>query len=98
MAYLNNLIKACLIAIIRFYRFAISLLLGPCCRFEPSCSAYAIEAIKIHGSLKGCVLALRRLLRCHPWHPGGFDPVPVGKVTGKKACPSHHHKMHRNYS
>ncbi len=68
--------QACLISLIRCYRFAISLLLGHCCRFEPSCSAYAIEAIKSRGCLKGCYLAVRRVLRCHPWHPGGCDPVP----------------------
>lgn len=61
---------------IRGYRFAFSLLLGHCCRFEPSCSCYAIEAIEIYGCLKGCHLAFWRLLRCHPWHPGGIDPVP----------------------
>ena len=69
-------IKDCLIAIIRGYRFAISTLLGQCCRFQPSCSAYAMQAIETHGSLKGCGLALRRVLRCHPWHLGGIDPVP----------------------
>ena len=77
MAYLTDFIKTCLIASIRFYRFAISLLLGHCCRFEPSCSAYAIDAIKQYGCLKGGYLAVRRLLRCHPWHPGGVDPVPI---------------------
>jgi len=73
---LQKTITYCLIALIRLYRFAFSALLGPCCRFEPTCSAYAIEAIKIHGSIKGCYYALRRVLRCHPWHPGGIDPVP----------------------
>lgn len=76
MATISKVIQACLIGIIRVYRFAISLLLGHCCRFEPSCSTYAMEAIKMHGCLKGCYLSLRRLLRCHPWHPGGIDPVP----------------------
>jgi len=76
MAKISNTITVCLIAIIRLYRFAISRLWGNCCRFEPSCSAYAMEAIKIHGCPKGSFLALRRILRCHPWHPGGIDPVP----------------------
>lgn len=76
MANVKNPIKAALIAVIRVYRFAISSLLGHCCRFEPSCSAYAIEAINLYGCIKGCYLALRRVLRCHPWHQGGFDPVP----------------------
>lgn len=76
MATISKFIQTCLIACIRVYRIAISALLGPCCRFEPSCSTYAMDAIKIYGCLKGCRLTLRRLLRCHPWHPGGFDPIP----------------------
>lgn len=68
--------QACLLSVIRVYRFAISCLLGHCCRFEPSCSAYALEAVKAHGSVRGSRLALWRVLRCHPWHPGGIDPVP----------------------
>ena len=65
-----------LIALVRFYRFAVSPLLGQNCRFEPSCSEYAVEALQRHGALKGFWLALRRVGRCHPWHPGGYDPVP----------------------
>ncbi|MCS7000657.1 MAG: membrane protein insertion efficiency factor YidD [Bacteroidota bacterium] len=64
------------IAFIRAYQRWLSPLLGSHCRFYPTCSQYALEAIERHGSLKGWWLALRRLLRCHPWHPGGFDPVP----------------------
>jgi putative membrane protein insertion efficiency factor len=73
---ISKFLQTCLIAMIRCYRFAISALLGPCCRFEPSCSTYAMEALKAHGCLKGSRLAVRRVLRCHPWHPGGMDPVP----------------------
>jgi uncharacterized protein len=58
------------------YRLAISPLLGPRCRFHPSCSSYALEALERHGAVRGLWLALRRVLRCHPWHPGGYDPVP----------------------
>ncbi|WP_414635710.1 membrane protein insertion efficiency factor YidD [Actinophytocola sp.] len=61
---------------VRFYRTWISPVLPPSCRFEPSCSAYAVEALTVHGALRGCLLTLRRLLRCGPWHPGGWDPVP----------------------
>jgi hypothetical protein len=65
------------VAPIRFYRRVLSPLKGaPSCRFHPTCSAYAIEAIEVHGVLAGGVLALRRVLKCHPLHPGGFDPVP----------------------
>ncbi|MHB1946717.1 MAG: membrane protein insertion efficiency factor YidD [Gammaproteobacteria bacterium] len=62
--------------IIRGYQFLLSPLLGNRCRFYPSCSCYAHDAIQLHGSLRGCYLALKRILRCHPWHPGGIDPVP----------------------
>ncbi|MDA8140119.1 MAG: membrane protein insertion efficiency factor YidD [Desulfobacteraceae bacterium] len=62
--------------VIRAYQLIISPLIGPACRFVPSCSHYAIEAIERYGVLKGGCMALRRLLRCHPWGSGGFDPVP----------------------
>ena len=65
-----------LILLISGYRYLISPLLGPCCRFEPSCSVYAQEAIKRFGAIHGGWLTTRRILRCHPLHPGGFDPVP----------------------
>ena len=69
-------LTAILIGFIRIYRKLISPMLAPSCRFEPSCSAYAAEALAQHGALKGTVLALRRLGKCHPFHEGGFDPVP----------------------
>jgi putative membrane protein insertion efficiency factor len=65
-----------IVALIKWYRFMISLLLGHCCRFEPTCSQYAIEAFQKKGCLVGCRLMIKRLLRCHPWHPGGLDEVP----------------------
>jgi putative membrane protein insertion efficiency factor len=64
------------LALIRCYQYAISPLLGPSCRFSPSCSDYAILAIEKHGAIKGTYFGLKRLFRCHPWSPGGFDPVP----------------------
>ncbi len=65
-----------LMLLIRLYRYLISPLLPNSCRFYPSCSEYALEALERHGFFKGGFLALRRLLRCHPFHPGGIDPVP----------------------
>ena len=65
-----------LIFLVRVYRAMVSVLLPRACRFEPSCSAYAEEALARHGALSGVVMALRRILRCHPFHPGGYDPVP----------------------
>ena len=58
------------------YRLVISPLVGPSCRFEPTCSAYALEALDRHGFLSGLWLSVRRILRCHPYQPGGYDPVP----------------------
>jgi putative membrane protein insertion efficiency factor len=68
--------KFLLIGFLRAYRFVISPMYGQVCRYYPSCSAYALEAVTVHGSIKGSWLALRRVLRCHPWTPGGYDPVP----------------------
>lgn len=64
------------IALIHVYRWCLSPLLGQRCRFFPSCSEYAIDALRQHGIIRGSWLAVRRLARCHPWHPGGYDPVP----------------------
>lgn len=64
---------------IRAYQWGVSPLLGSHCRFFPTCSHYAIEAIDTHGVIGGLSLTGRRLLRCHPWHPGGYDPVPDPK-------------------
>ncbi|MFM7142364.1 MAG: membrane protein insertion efficiency factor YidD [Alphaproteobacteria bacterium] len=72
----DRLSGAFLRLLLRGWQFAISPLLGANCRFEPSCSRYADEAIARHGTVHGLALAARRLGRCHPFHPGGFDPVP----------------------
>lgn len=65
-----------LILIVKFYQYTISPMLGPRCRFTPSCSQYAIEAFAKHGAFKGGWLAIKRVTRCHPHNPGGYDPVP----------------------
>jgi hypothetical protein len=65
-----------LVGLIRGYKRLVSPLLPPACRFVPSCSEYAAEAIEKHGPLRGVFLAMRRIVRCAPWHPGGIDPVP----------------------
>ncbi len=65
-----------LVGLLRAYRAVISPLYGQVCRYHPSCSAYALEAVQVHGSIKGSWLAVRRLGRCHPWAAGGYDPVP----------------------
>ena len=71
--------KWILIGLLKAYRFAISPLYGQVCRYHPTCSAYALEAVTVHGSIKGSWLAVRRIARCHPWAAGGYDPVPAGK-------------------
>lgn len=68
--------KTLLLAVIRAYRLVLSPWIGRQCRFTPSCSEYASEAIERHGSLRGTWMGMRRIARCHPWHEGGFDPVP----------------------
>jgi uncharacterized protein len=65
-----------LIGLIRFYQLLISPGLPASCRFAPSCSQYTLDAVRRYGALKGAWLGVRRLVRCHPWHPGGYDPVP----------------------
>ncbi len=75
-----------LLACLRVYRFALSPLIGNQCRFAPTCSQYAMEAIERFGPFRGGWLALRRLLRCHPWHAGGWDPVPDRALQARPRC------------
>lgn len=86
MEYLRKFMEAVfttweiiLISLVKVYQFTISPLIGPKCRFYPSCSEYCIEAIHEHGAIKGIGLAFKRLIRCHPLCDGGFDPVPPNK-------------------
>ena len=68
--------RTILIFLIRLYRKYVSILKAPSCRYSPTCSQYAIEAIEKYGAIKGLFMAVKRILRCHPFHPGGYDPVP----------------------
>ncbi|MBJ2121784.1 membrane protein insertion efficiency factor YidD [Arthrobacter sp. MSA 4-2] len=70
--------RGLLILLLKVYRRIVSPLYGPVCRFYPSCSAYALEAVTVHGALRGSTLAVKRVLRCHPWNDGGVDHVPEG--------------------
>ncbi|MCL2724363.1 MAG: membrane protein insertion efficiency factor YidD [Polyangiaceae bacterium] len=65
-----------LMSLVRLYQLAVSPLLGRTCRFEPSCSRYAMACLGVHGAFRGSLLSLRRLCKCHPFHPGGYDPPP----------------------
>ena len=84
------MIARVLVLPIRLYQMLISPLLGPRCRFYPSCSAYAVEALQRHGALRGSWLAVRRLGRCHPWNPGGPDPVPPARPGAALTSPRQH--------
>jgi uncharacterized protein len=75
--------------LIRLYQLIVSPLLGPRCRFYPSCSHYALEALERFGFLRGCWLSVRRIGRCHPWNPGGFDPVPPADAGHAVQGPTH---------
>lgn len=95
-----------LLALVRCYQVALSPFLGRSCRFHPSCSHYAAEAIRTHGAARGSFLAIRRIGRCNPWHPGGFDPVPPAKgrndaipgtaSEGMAACDGRHEPDRRD--
>ena len=88
LAFLCGMPAKALLTLIGFYRQFISPLKPRCCRFVPSCSEYALEAVRMHGALRGAILALWRILRCHPfWHGDLYDPVPKSFAFGCKKCP-----------
>lgn len=76
MAVFSKIISSCFLGFIRLYRFFLSPMIGNCCRFYPSCSKYAMDAIEKHGACYGAFLMFKRLIKCHPMHPGGIDHVP----------------------
>lgn len=76
MIVMKTLLVLPLLWLIRAYQYAISPLLGNRCRFDPSCSEYSMDALRRYGLFRGLWLTVRRIGRCHPWHPGGYDPVP----------------------
>ena len=79
-----TLLALLLLALIRIWQYALSPLLPPSCRFEPSCSAYGAEAVRQHGALRGGLLTARRISRCHPWGGSGYDPVPAAESGQKR--------------
>jgi putative membrane protein insertion efficiency factor len=87
MNWLVSLPRRSAIALIRVYQLTISPMLGPTCRFAPSCSHYAQACLRDHGLLRGSWLTLRRLSRCHPFHPGGYDPPPPALDAGALGNP-----------
>ena len=82
-----SLLARCLLAVIRLYQLALSPLFGRVCRFEPSCSRYTARCIELHGAGRGSWLGLRRIARCHPFHPGGYDPPPCASAPGQTPAP-----------
>jgi putative membrane protein insertion efficiency factor len=88
-----------LIALIRVYQKTLSRLLlaafGPVCRFEPSCSRYAVACLEGHGAVRGTLLSVRRLCKCHPFHPGGYDPPPPPRIPGRATESQEQHRDQR---
>ena len=83
-----------LVLLVRVYQWTLRPFIGAHCRFEPSCSHYAIAALRTHGTIRGAWLSAGRVLRCNPWHPGGWDPVPgASGAAGPRACNCHPNQM-----
>lgn len=101
-AVVRRVLVALLVAPVQLYQVVVSPLLGPRCRFYPSCSSYTVQALRRHGPLRGTALAAWRVLRCHPWNPGGIDPVPPRRAARQRRAEPHHyrdpdhHRPHRS--
>ena len=78
---MSRMMAEALVLLVRTYQWTVRPFIGPHCRFEPSCSHYAVEALRRHGPVAGSALAAKRVLRCNPWHAGGIDPVPACRCT-----------------
>ncbi|MDQ3383445.1 MAG: membrane protein insertion efficiency factor YidD [Actinomycetota bacterium] len=87
LTHLDRMVALVLVWLVRGYQVLISPLLGPTCRYYPSCSAYAVEALQRFGPVRGTWLTLRRLSRCHPWSPGGVDHVPPRRDASSNGVP-----------
>lgn len=88
MVETGQAMRSLAVTAIKIYQYAISPFLGNHCRFSPSCSSYAIRAIETHGLVKGVLLGIKRIGKCHPWHPGGHDPVPEAPAGNTTALDS----------
>ncbi|MEE9570715.1 MAG: membrane protein insertion efficiency factor YidD [Gammaproteobacteria bacterium] len=84
MSKLSNIFARIVVGLIRAYQYLLSPWLGPHCRYSPSCSEYAVQAIRLHGSLHGGWLTIKRLARCHPWATSGYDPVPSSRSDSRQ--------------
>jgi len=93
MAAIGKAMRKLACCLIRGYQYLVSPFLPPRCRFAPTCSEYAVQAIQRHGLWRGTRLATRRICRCHPWHPGGYDPVPPAE-QGDRAHPTQANRPH----
>src|SRR5690554_1483117 len=95
MAKIKQALQAVFVGFIRLYQLLISPILGPRCRFVPTCSEYAIQAIKRFGVVKGSWLAIRRIIKCHPGNPGGFDPIPGDELQSDSTHESSEHSLNK---